>query len=403
MRSFKKAPEPQLGLVAGILTVCYLSLFGRATLGADLLSQARRQGQPRRWPWQPKTIRDSVDAYRTELTALVSLQGAALLDAVQRQSRPRRWPWQAKTIRDLLEERSVELTSLAADWSTEQAEAIAKRAAALRATVQHEIQPRRWPWQAKTLRDRVSEQNAELASRAAERSATLALLARQRRDALIDELRRQSQPRRWPWQPKTIRDQIGERGEQVMAKRVAPAAERLTHAAHTSAQAISQTASDMGERLNQLATATPSAIDAAAAAATGALKETGESVRAAVNTKAQAAAATATDALKETGQSVRSAVSTKAQSAAAAVQRPITAVGDAVNASAQSAAAAVQRPITAVGDTVEAGRRRVRRGVRLVRVALWALSIGVAIGLLSAKTSGAELRRQLGALVYLDR
>ncbi len=104
-------------------------------------------------------------------------------------------------------------------------------------------------------------------------------------------------------------------------------------------------------------------------------------MRAAVNTKAQSAAATAPSALKETGENVRAAVNTKAQ----------------------TAAAAVQRPITAVGDTVQAGRRRVRRGVRLVRVALWAGSIGVVIGLLLAKTSGAELRRQLRALVSIGR
>lgn len=355
MRSSRSAPRRKVRFVAEVLTVCYLSSIGRFMLGADLLDQARRQSKLRRWRWQPKTIRDTVEEYRAELAALVGLQGAALLAAVQRQSRRRRWPWQPKTIRDLLEERSVELTALAAEWSAEQAEAVSRRAAALRAMAQHEIQPRRWPWQAKTFRDRVSEQNVELASRAAERSAKLALLARQQRDTLLKEVRRQSQPRRWPWQPKTIRDQISERGEQIMTKHITPAADRLTHAANASAQSVSQTASDMSERLHQLVATTPSVIDTAATTATSALKEASQGVSAAVNTKAQ------------------------------------------------TAAAAVQRPITAVGDTVQAGRRRVRRGVRLVRVALWAGSIGVVIGLLLAKTSGAELRRQLRALFSVGR
>jgi gas vesicle protein len=336
---------------AVLLMLWYAYVLGKSILSADMLAEARRQSQPRRWPWQPKTVRDYVDAYRAELAALVSQQGAALLAAVQRQSHRRRWPWQPKTIRDLLEERSADMVALAAEWSAELAETVAKRTAALRATAEHQIRPRRWPWQAKTFRDRVSERNMELATRAAERSAELALLARQRRDALLKQVRRQSQPRRWPWQPKTIRDQFSERGKQAMAKHVASATDRLTDMTNPSAQTVSQTANAMGERMQQLLTTTPSAIDSATTTATSALKEASQNV------------------------------------------------STALNATAETAAAAVQRPVTAVSDKVQAGRRRVRRGVRLVRTALWAALIGAVLGLLFAKTSGAELRRQIRAIL----
>jgi hypothetical protein len=351
MRMLSSAPRRMLTRAAVLFMLCYLYVLGRTMLSADVLNQARRQSQPRRWPWQHKTVRDYVGAYRADLAALVSQQGTALLATVQRQSRRRRWPWQPKTIRDLLEERSAELVALAAEWSAELAEAVAKRTAALRATAERQIRPRRWPWQPKTFRDRVGERNVELATRAAERSAELASLARQRRDALLKELRRQSQPRRWPWQPKTIRDQLSERGKLAMAKQVTTATDRLTRITNSSAQTVSQTASAMGERMQQLLTIAPGVIDSASTTATSALKEASQNV------------------------------------------------STALNATAETAAAAVQRPVTAVSDNVQAGRRRVRRGVRLVRTALWAALIGALLGLIFAKTSGAELRRQIRAIL----
>jgi hypothetical protein len=329
----------------------YIGILATHILGDGVLAKARRQSQPRRWPWQPKTARDYVDAYRAEAAALVTQQGAALLAAVQQQSRRRRWPWQAKTIRDLLDERSADLAEVAAERSAALAEAVAMRADDLRASAERQIRPRRWPWQPKTIRDQLSDQSVALASRAAERSAELALLARQRRDALLREVRRQSRPRRWPWQPKTIRDQIGERGKRVMAEQVSPVTDRLISIPNQTAQTVSQTASAIGERMQQLRSAAPSAIDSATTTAASALKEAAQNL------------------------------------------------GTTVNATAETAAAAVQRPVSAVNDSVHAGGRRVRRGVRLVRTALWAMLIGIILGLLLATTSGAELRRQLRAIV----
>jgi gas vesicle protein len=348
---FTNVPAQKVTRAAVLLLLWYIYGFERAMLSADVIGEARRQSKPRRWPWQPKTARDYIDAYRADLAALVNEQGGALLEAVQRQSRRRRWPWQPKTIRDLLGERSAELIALAVEWSAELAEAAAERAAALRAAAQQQSRPRRWPWQPKTLRDQITERNAELATRAVERSAELALLARQRRDALLKEVRRQSRPRRWPWQPKTLHDQISERGKQVMVKHVAPTAGRLTDMANTSTKTVSQAANTMGERVQQLLSSAPNAVDSATTTTTSALKGASQNI------------------------------------------------STALNATAEAAATAVQRPVTAVNDTVQAGRRRMRRGVRLVRTALWAALLGVVVGLLFAKASGAELRQQLRAIL----
>ena len=170
MRVLRIAPGRMAVRTAVLLVFWYLYVLGKTMFGAGALAQARRQSRSRRWPWQPKTVRDYVDAYRADLAALVSQQGAALLAAVQQQSRRRRWPWQPKTVRDLLEERSADLVALAAEWSAELAEAVAQRTAELRATAELQIRPRRWPWQPKTLRDRVSDHSVELATRAAERA-----------------------------------------------------------------------------------------------------------------------------------------------------------------------------------------------------------------------------------------
>src|SRR2546421_515965 len=97
----------------------------------------------------------------------------------------------------------------------------------LLAAAREQSRPRRWPWQPKTVRDRVGERSAELAELAAERSAELAALAAARRDVLLQEARRQSQPRHWPWQPKTVRDRLGERGAAFKSV----AADQLTSAA----------------------------------------------------------------------------------------------------------------------------------------------------------------------------
>jgi gas vesicle protein len=331
---------------AAPLALWYVHVLQSGTIVDEALAAARRQARPRRRPWQPKTMRDYVDAYRVELAALARQQGATLLEAVQRQSQPRRWPWQPKTIRDLIDERSAELTVLAAERSAELAAAVAARKDALVTATQQQVRPRRWPWQPKTLRDRVSERSVQLATVAAERSEELAALARARRDALLKQARRQGSSRRWPWQPKTARDRLkeqSERSKRALVGQVNSAAERLKELAEQSSQTVRQTASATSGQVQQLASAVPRTLESATSAAAGSLHD--------------------------------------------AAQR--------VSTTADAAAAAAQRPVSAVSDSVQAGRRTVRRGVRLFRTALWATLIGVVIGLLFATTSGEELRRQL--------
>ena len=298
MRALKSGSGLVVARAIAVLVPWYIQVLATSILADGVLAEVRRQSQPRRWPWQPKTARDYVDVYRAELAALVTQQGAALLAAVQQQSRPRRWPWQPKTIRDLLDERSAELAGVAAERSAALAEAVAARAEELRARAERQIQPRRWPWQSKT-----------------------------------------------------IRDQLSERGKRVMAEQVSTAADRLMSMPNQTAQTVAQTASAIGERMQQLRSAAPGAIDSATTTAASALKGAAQNLSTTVNT------------------------------------------------TAETAAAAVQRPVSAVNDSVHAGGRRVRRGVRLVRTALWAALIGIIVGLLLATTSGAELRRQLRAIV----
>ena len=146
MRAVRSAPKRMVARTMVLLVLRYAYALGSSLLGEGVLAEARRQRRPRRWPWQPKTVRDYVDAYRADLAALVGQQGATLLTAVQQQARRRRWPWQPKTIRDLLDERSADLAAVAAEWSAELAAAVAARTDTLRANAEHQFRPRRWPW-----------------------------------------------------------------------------------------------------------------------------------------------------------------------------------------------------------------------------------------------------------------
>jgi gas vesicle protein len=185
-----------------------------------------------------------------------------------------------------------------------------------------------------------------------------------------------------------MRDQLGERGKQLVAEQLNGATDRLASIAKQQAQTANQAASAMGERGKQLvaeqlsgATDRLSGIAKQPAQtvgqAAGAIGERVEQLRTAVPAAVDAATTTASTSLKDAAKNV----------------------GATVNTTAETAAAAVQRPITAVSDSVQAGGRQVRRGVRLVRTALWAGLIGIVVGLLLARTSGEELRRQLGEIV----
>jgi len=136
------------------------------------------------------------------------LTGDALAREIARQSRPRRFPWQAKTVRDLIDERRGELAETAASRSLELAQAALEYRDQLAALAGRQSRHRRFPWQAKTARDRLDEQSAQIMQLAAEQSSILAREAVARRDELLTELERQLHPRRFPWQTKTARDQM---------------------------------------------------------------------------------------------------------------------------------------------------------------------------------------------------
>jgi gas vesicle protein len=190
--------------------------------GDELLHVAKKQARPRRWPWQPKTVRDHIHDWGADMSELAAAQGEVLLRYVREQARPRRWPWQPKTLRDHIDGRSAELAALAAERSAELADLVAYRSAELAAPLneraqkllkeaQRQSRPRRWLWQKKTVRDKLNKQSAKLAAQASKRSNELAAQALARRDQLLKEAQRQAKPRRWPWQKKTARDKINER------------------------------------------------------------------------------------------------------------------------------------------------------------------------------------------------
>jgi hypothetical protein len=194
--------------------------------GGELVQVAKRQARPRRWPWQPKTLRDHIQDWSADMSELAAAQGEVLLRYVREQSRPRRWPWQPKTLRDHINGRSAELAALAAERSAELADLVARRSAELASPLneraqkllkeaQRQARPRRWLWQKKTLRDKLNKQSAKLAAQATKRSAELAAMALARRDQLLKEAQRQAQPRRWPWQQKTARDKLNDRVTQL--------------------------------------------------------------------------------------------------------------------------------------------------------------------------------------------
>jgi gas vesicle protein len=182
----------------------------------------RRQSRPRRWPWQPKTIRDLVNDRSADLLELAAERSAELADllaerrddmaaALRRQAQPRRWPWQPKTARDRVDRRVSELTERAAERSAELAALAATRRDNVIHALERQSRPRRWPWQPKTARDYVDARVAVVADQASAQRDLLAMQAARRRDALVAEFEHQSRPRRWPWQGKTVRDRAEER------------------------------------------------------------------------------------------------------------------------------------------------------------------------------------------------
>jgi gas vesicle protein len=270
---------------------------------------------------------------------LTALAPESLLREVRRQSRPRRWPGQPKTIRDRVNERSADLLELAADRSAELAELLAERRDEMAVVLRRQSQPRRFPWQQKTARDYVDARMSDLTERAAERSAELAALAATRRDNVMQTLARESRPRRFPWQTKTARDLAEERV----------------------AALVDQATSRGGELRSTLASA-PVSIGTAASEAVDSVRSTADSTAAAVRE-------TASDLSKR--------------------------IGDSTDSAASTVRTAAKAPAKAISRKVESGKRTVRWSVRLAKFSFWALLFGAVVGVLYSPRSGLEVRRDI--------
>lgn len=318
----------------------------------ELTGSMQSLGSRRRWPWQPKTIRDYADEYYAYLADLANTSSAELLNAVQRQSHHRRWPWEQKTLRDLMDDKSTDFVALAAEWSSALAKIVAARNEALM-TAQQQLHHRRWPWQAKTLRDRASDTGAQLAARAAEQSERLAAHAIAQRDAALKKARHQMRPRRMPWQAKTLRDRVDERlseQEAMLATQLQAVTEQLRGLIDQSHETYQKRAKTAHDRVQSLQDTVPQVISTATAAAGDSLKGMANGVSAVVGSTADHATAT------------------------------------------------LHRPIDAVNRNVAAGKRRMNRGVRLVRTAFWALLVGLGLGFVVGRTPNEQLRRYFHAL-----
>jgi len=413
-----------------------------------LLDTARKQAQPRRWPWQQKTLRDRLNEYGEDVTNYAKLQGDTLLKIVQEQSRPRRWPWQQRTLRDLLDARTEEFAELAAAQSAVLAQAVAQRRDELLDSVRKQAQPRRWPWQQKTARDRLNERSAQLASVAAERSAQLAALAAARRDALVSEARRQAQPSRWPWQSDTLRDKLDARTGEVSAAATAQSAKLKSAASNQYDAAMAQgsaladaaaqqkdallrearrqsqprrwpwqqkTAYDRAlEQRDALTQAAADRYSSASERAKDLKDRSGKTLRKSADNASDyvqqakdvvpgvlGAATAATSLLKDNAKSARDSVGASASSAGASLKDTARNVGSSISSTAEDAADAVQsavnKPVQAVNSGVKATKRTARWSRRLFRTALWAVLAGIVIGMLAAPESGQEMRKHLQA------
>jgi len=328
-----------------------------------------------------------------------------MLREVRRQSRPRRWPWQPKTLRNLADEQSKELVELAAERSALLAAAVAKERERLTQLVQHQLRPRRWPWQPKTLRDRAEEQRLRFVELAAQQSTALATLAAARRDKLLGKIKQQSRPRRWPWQPKTLRD------------RAEAARGTLREASDGALEQIAGVASASGQWSQEAVAGVPAALRATAAVASDTVKETAHTIGKQVSKTASsvpdalwATAAAASDTVKETAHTMGKQVSKttsvvpdalRATAAAASDTVKETAhaigkqVGDATEATGAALHTAAQVPGDMIHSRVQAGKRKVRRGVRLVKTSFWSFIMGMIAGVLVAPRSGEETRKAI--------
>ena len=337
-------------------------------------------------------------AKNTELTLPGAQRAAELMAEVKRQSQPRRFFWQEKTVRDLLNERRADLVDQAMERSTRLAATAAAQRDSVLAEVKRQSQPRRFFWQDPTAHDKVMAQRERIATSAIERANALADAAAERRDALLAEAQRQTQPSRWPWQQPTLRDKA-EAQRAALVAQTQPSRwpwqqptlrdkleDRRNELQGTIADVLptlQDKAAETSKQIQRGARSTATAVQQQVSAAPQRFSQVADDIAG----SSQELASRIADRANETASSVRAAAEDTASSVRAAAMVPVDAVRGGVEAGQQ-----------AVANTVEASKRGVRRTVRLGRVFLWALLIGGIIGLLLAPRTGEETRRSLQKL-----
>ncbi|KAB8142381.1 YtxH domain-containing protein [Chloroflexia bacterium SDU3-3] len=374
---------------------------------AELMEEVKRQSRPRRWPWQPKTIRDMLDERRADLVEQAMERSAQLAQAAseqrdlalaeaRRQARPRRWPWQPPTAYDKLSVRRDRALSLATERASALSEAAQARRDQLMAEARRQARPRRWPWQPPTAYDKLSVQRDRALSLATERAHTLSEAAQAhasdlqgklsaavpviqaQRDHLVAEARRQARPRRWPWQPPTAYDKLSVQRAHALGL-ASEQASILGERAHTLGEAAQAHASDLQGKL----TAAVPVIQDRAAKASHRARKRAQAAADVVQQQLSAAPAH----LSSAAESLRESAGSVATSARTAALAPVGAVRDQVSAGQH-----------ALSEGVHAGRRRVRRGLRVGRLLIWATLVGGILALLFAPRSGDETRRNIAGL-----
>lgn len=421
-----------------------------------LVREVRRQSKPRRWPWQPKTLRDLVNerqAHMSDVTAERSAELAALLadrrdrvkETLRHQSKPRRYPWQQKTARDHLDDRLGKMTELAAERSAELAALAATRRDNIFGRIEAETHHRRYPWQKKTARDRFDERVDSLTNRAASRRDELAEQVQSARDELLSQFEHEARGRRLPWQHKTARDKVEDQAS-LLAGEAASRKDELT-GRFESARAdllgrleqenngrrfpwqrktmrdkaeeqLSSLADDATTRRDELA----EQVESARADLLGRLEQENSGRRfpwqrrtmretaedrlsemngsfSDANSNMQGVLKTAPAALGAAALSAVEAVKGSADSTGSSLREGADVLSKRMSDTREQAAANVRAvakaPAKAINRKVESGKRTVRWSARVVKATFWALLIGAAIGVLYSPRSGREIRAEI--------
>lgn len=277
--------------------------------------------------------------------------------------------------------------------------AVAQRAATLMNEIKRESQPRHFFWQEKTVRDLLNEGGSDLIESALERTNKLASAAAIQRDELLSAIQRESKPRRFFWQEKTTYDKLGEQSTRIADSTVERAA-MLTALANERRQQLVEEARRQAKprrffwqepTLRDKLGHQHDGLRATFAGALPAAQGSAEEVLA----RASLTARRTGETIAATPQRLGSFASSTAGTLIDSGQGLATRVGDTAESAASSIKAAAMVPVDAVNDTVAASKRGVRRSVQLFRALVWGVLIGAAIGIVLAPRAGRETRRNL--------